>query len=445
MTVVLDGNSSSFIDYTASSIAVSSPTQFWMGGRFRLLASDDSVGSGTLMRLGPSNGGGSVSYAQVIPNTTVKLNYRVIQTLDGSTTNPILSTSNIPITIGEWYEYFIVVDFTAGYVRHYFAGVLVGEHLKPEGATWAWYNFATSAAIPRLTGSTTNGKNWEISDYVGHIGGVITSTEATTFSFAENDPSTLSVPPTWGTEPSGTPGAHAATLEDVYGARDMTQVSGPVSPDAGFPYFSGESSGILTAGVATSTARTISIGADTSVSEGTVYIVGDLSTNWLDAPDDAHILAGKLADGTTSAVFFRSVEMAELNEFLEEFSPAQADAEYLFYVIHDTDDAGDLSNRLSLVIPTKRPVIKPISDAVWRAANNTLLASETGMTWKVVGTAYTATGLATDTNARAEIDLAAYINTGATKDIGDTIDVDVTRSNGQVLAIRDATIVDGDA
>lgn len=439
MSVFLPGNSTSFVDYTAASIAVSSPTQFWMGVRFKLAASIDETGSGTLVRFGPANSGMSVSFSPQGSATVFKTNTRLL--VNGSSSTQY--SGNIPVTIGEEIEVLIRADYTAGFIEHYVNNVKVFEYLKVEGDTWAWHSFATAAVIPRITGSTVNGKNWEIFDFVGRIGGLITSGEATTFSFATDEASGLSSPPLWGVSPSGTEGAHASSLEDLYGSNDMSQVNGPVSPNAGFPYFTGGPAALLLTDLDyTSTARKITLTGTVPVVDGTLYIVGAPALDWTEAADASDIVAGRLADGTTAAPIFRPVSIVDA-EFSEEFVTGIAAEDYIFYLIHDTDDLGAYTEVGSVVASTKIPIVAPASGAVWRGADGQPLASETGMSMSILGAAYTATGLITAPDGTGEVDLTGYVSSGAAVDIGDTISFDITRTNGEILAIRNATITEG--
>lgn len=447
MSLIVKGNASSAIDIQAGSIAVSSPRKYYTCGSFVVTANEVLPSPVALMRFGPSNSGTSVSVQAGGAQNFLRIASRVIEVIDegGSSSSPIYSAPLIPITLNQRYDWEVYADYDAGYIRHYVNKVIVAEHTKEAGKTWNWHSFPAQAAVPRIQGASVAGFDFEVFDFIGRIGAVLTPEEVSNFSF-DDDLSGLSAPPTWGVEPLGEPGSHASVIEDIYGSNDMTQIAGPTPPTSGFPYFAGEAGeDILTDVVATSTARTITVSGQSSVSDGTVYIIVDKSSNYSGVPEFAEIKAGLLDDGETSAAFRRSVSMLEQGSFSETFVVGEADSDYTAWIYQDTDDDGANSNKASASISTKRPVIKPAGSSIWYGLDRSPLVSENGMVWKVVGSNYTKTGFSTDTNARGEIDLTEYVNGGATKDIGDTIDVIITRSNGETLAALGKTIVDGGA
>jgi hypothetical protein len=452
MSLVVKGNASAAVDFQAEAIAVSSPRKFNARGAFMVTANASLPSALALMRYGPGSSGISVSAQSAGPNNIFRVSARVIEITpsedpEGSPTSasPVYSCDSITITPNQRYDWGADVDLDEGFIKIWINNVLVKEHLKGAGKTWNWHSFPTQAAIPRIQGASVSGFDFEVFDFVGLIGGVLTDVEAAEFSF-DNDLSELSSPPEWGIKPTGETGAHAEVIADLYGENDMAQKAGPTPPTAGYPAFSGGSGDdVLTNVVATSTARKITVSGVTSVSDGTIYIIVDKPDNYGGAPDYTDIKNGLLDDSDTSAAFRRSVSMLGETGFSEEFVVGEAAEAYRVWLYHDTNDEGANSNKVSVSVSTKRPVIKPAGASIWYGLDRNPLVSEEGMSWKVVGTSYTASGFSTDTNARGEIDLTDYVNGGATKDIGDTIDVIIERTNGEALAALAKTIVDGDA
>lgn len=445
MSLIVKGNASAAIDIQAGAIAVSSPRKYYSCGSFTVTANAVLPSALALMRFGPASSGVSVSVQAGGAQNFFRVASRVIEVINegGSSSSPVYSAPLIPITLNQRYDWEVYADYDAGYIRQYVNKVIVAEHIKDAGKTWNWHSFPTQAAVPRIQGASIAGFDFEVSDFIGRIGAVLTPEEVADFSF-DNDLSELSAPPAWGIKPAGANGAHAATIEDVWGSNDMTQLAGPVPPAEGFPSFSGEASeDVLTNINVTSTARTITVSGDSSVADGTIHIIVDKASNYGGEPSYPNIKDGMLDGGTTAAAFKRSKSMLEANSFSETFIVGEADADYTVWLYQDTDDEGANSNKVNASVKTARPVIKPAGSAIWRGAELSPLVSETGMTWKVLGTAYTGSGLSTDTNARGEIDLTGYVNGGATKDIGDTIDVSVKRADGETLLIEGATIVGG--
>ena len=444
MPLILVGNTTKTV-LASSSIPVSAPTQVWSGGRFKLLESIDHNGNAALFRFGPTGGGAYLTFAGIIPNTTIKLNFRFWEkaTPEASNSSIVSATNNITINVGQEYEWLVVADLNAGYVRMYLDNVQVLERLKPSEATWSWYNSPTAAIVPTIEGANFAGKNWEISDFVGCVGGVISGAEAESFSFASGNAGTLSAPPVWGIKPLGVSGVYAVPVEDVYGSRDMTQTAGTVPPDEGFPYLTGlVADADLTAEITAITAKTMTIAGDAGATGGTVYVVGDYSDEWGGMPNPEHIENGVLNDGVTAARVHEEIAIIG-GEFSQAITQLLANQNYTLYVVYK-DSEGEFGDIVTLTGKTKRPVIKPSGEYVkWHAVDDSLLVSESGMSMKVWGSEYTQGGITTNSSGEGEVSLVGYLNSGADVDIGDEITIALTRSNGESLLITE-TIVAGE-
>lgn len=437
--ITLLGNAVENVEYTGSPISVTNPRRYWAAGEFRLLT-PVHTGSETIMRWGPENWGIGVT-AQPVGNVTA---FRTGCRFTKNGNSETFSAAWTTMTVMQWYKWLGLLDFDLGVVKFFVGDLLISQLLKESDDTWAWNINLNAAIVPRIRGSLTAGKNFEVRNFVGNVGGILTDEEAANWNFDKASGLLLSSPPTFGVKPVGALNSYADTLVDIYGSSNMSQIKGPVYPAEGFPFFSGESL-ILTNVAATSTARKVIVSGNSTVSAGNIHVIIDDSSVITSEPENVDIKAGRI-DGETDALESATVNMTDQTSFSVELS-VPADKNYLVYVTHDTDGSGNFSNKASVSIATKRPVISPPSDKFWCAANNEPLENETGMTVQYpLGAEGTVPDLTveTDSEARGEVNLTSILNSpGVDLDIGDEISLQVIRTNGEELTIRNATIVAG--
>lgn len=241
-------------------------------------------------------------------------------------------------------------------------------------------------------------------------------------------------------KPIGTDGAYAGSVPDLaLTGAVWSQTSGDTEgPFA--PYFVGPPPEIEVE--LETSARTVGIEGNTSVTGGTVYVVLDTAVNMSVPPAGEDIVSGLLGDSITEAAFSGSAVMST-TDLSFSFSGVPANSLIAYAIVHDKDNNGDFSEVTYGTVATKKPVIGP-GEYTWVDPQGNTMSNESGMTFSVLGTSYNGTDVTLDAGGKGVVDLTGYLNSGGTEDIGDTISVIVQRSNGtDELVARNITIVEG--
>lgn len=397
----------------------------------RLAGVDDASNGGLQTQIG--TGGSSAFYMRV-----------------RTTSTNAHSSANINATLDSemWFAYRI--DYVAGELKFFHNGAQLGDDIiLEEGDSWRGDGFR-----PMIRGRRADSKDieWEEIAYWNNSNDLLYAnadnyvpTGADLLAYTSGADVTLWAAPKSHVRPTGANGAFATSFADLTpGGRvfNLTtgQTSGPFAP-----YFISSESPILTSSSIETTAKTATVGFASSAGTGTAYIVGAVTGTFSAQPDPEDIAAGLLDDGVTAATYADSLDMTGqvTGEFI--FSDLAAITGLDFYIVQDTDDAGDYSNALYISGSTKRPVIVPATTEKRLLDAGEPVISETGMTMWILGAGYSQAGHSTDGSGLFELDLTEYLNTTGTEDIGDTVDIVLTLADGERgIVAMGQTITEGE-